>query len=291
MGTGYTVQAASAETFGYRNVQFSRQIAQQEALEQRREIVINANDALIQRTVRAYGGNYTRKGESKILIFNEKVYKYALASRMNDVRTEVEIRVLFRDFQKSYFMDVLASSGAVFELKTADALHQRHRSQLLNYLLLTGLKHGKLVNLRPEKVDHEFVNATQTLSERCSFSINNSGFLPSKGFGLTEQSLIIELIKDWGTGLERSLYEEAIIHFLSGHSLTNNEIDVVLNGNVVATQPGLLCAPCIALKVTTFENNTDIYRQDLIRFLARTPLETIQWINISRNRISLVTIT
>lgn len=75
MGTGYKIQAVSAETFEHRNVQFSRQVAQQEALEQRGEKVINANDALIQRTVRAYGGNYTRKGESKVLIINEKVYK------------------------------------------------------------------------------------------------------------------------------------------------------------------------------------------------------------------------
>ena len=73
--TGYTVQAVSAETFGHRNVQFTRQVAQQEALEKRGEKVINANDALIQRTVRAYGGKYTRKGESKVLIINEKVYK------------------------------------------------------------------------------------------------------------------------------------------------------------------------------------------------------------------------
>ena len=75
MGTAYTVQAVSAETFEHRNVQFFRQIAQQEALEQRGEKVINANDVLIQRTVRAYGGNYTRKGESKVLIINKKVYK------------------------------------------------------------------------------------------------------------------------------------------------------------------------------------------------------------------------
>ncbi len=224
-------------------------------------------------------------------LFDEKVFKNALASRLDDIQTEVEIRVLFRDFQKSYFMDILASSGAVFELKTVDALHQRHHSQLLNYLLLTDLKHGKLVNLRPEKIEHEFVNATQTRVGRCSFSIHNSGFQPADGFGLAEQSLVVELIKDWGTGLERSLYEEAIIHFLGGDSLINNEIDVVLNGDVVATQPSLLCAPCTGLKVTTFENNTDIYRQNLIRFLARTTLETIQWINISRNRISLETIT
>ena len=158
-------------------------------------------------------------------LFDEKVYKNAVASRLDDIQTEVEIRVVFRDFQKSYFMDILASSGAVFELKTVDTLLQRHRSQLLNYLLLTGLKHGKLVNLRPEKVEHEFINAKQTLQERCSFSIHNSGFHSSNGFGSAEQALIIELIRDSGTGLERSLYEEAILHFIGDYSLSSNETD------------------------------------------------------------------
>jgi hypothetical protein len=29
---------------------------------------------------------------------------------------------------------------------------------LMHYLFLTGLPHGKLVNLRPEQVEHAFVN-------------------------------------------------------------------------------------------------------------------------------------
>ncbi|MDF7801091.1 GxxExxY protein [Pontiellaceae bacterium B1224] len=224
-------------------------------------------------------------------LFDEIVYKNTLKSRMDNIETEVEIKVSFRDFHKSYFMDVLASSGAVLELKAVDTLHQRHRSQLLNYLLLTELKHGKLVNLRPEMVQHEFINATQTLEERQLFNIQDSGWHSSIGFESTEKSLLIELIRDWGTGLERSLYEEALIHLIADQNLINNEVDVLLNGNVVATQPVLLCSPSTALKLTTFENNTDIYRKDLCQFLAKTPLKTIQWINISRGLIALETIT
>lgn len=51
------------------------QLAQQEALERRGQKILDANDALIQRTVRAYGGNYFHQDKSKVLIFREKVYK------------------------------------------------------------------------------------------------------------------------------------------------------------------------------------------------------------------------
>ena len=81
--------------------------------------------------------------------FDEDIYRDEIARRDPDVRPEVLIEVTFRDFRKPYFMDLLASGGLVFELKTVEKLVHRHRSQLLNYLLLTGLPHGKLVKLHP----------------------------------------------------------------------------------------------------------------------------------------------
>lgn len=224
-------------------------------------------------------------------LFNEKVYKKALEQRIGEFQTEVEVRVSFRDFHKSYFMDALASSGAVFELKAVETLHQRHRSQLLNYLLLTEIQHGKLVNVRAEKVEHEFVNATQTHADRIRFSSNDAAWHSSIGFGTAEKSLVLEMLHDWGTGLERSLYEEALIHFFGGEGTVACEIDVTHNGHFVSKQPAFLCAPDTAFKVTTFENDIANYRNDLSRFLNKTSLETIQWINISRNRITFETVT
>ena len=49
--------------------------AREKALEQRADQVIEMNDALIQRTIQANGGNYFHQGKSKILIFNRKIYK------------------------------------------------------------------------------------------------------------------------------------------------------------------------------------------------------------------------
>lgn len=37
---------------------------------------------------------------------------------------------------KSYSIDLLVEGGALFEIKAVDHLHDRHRAQLLNYLLL-----------------------------------------------------------------------------------------------------------------------------------------------------------
>ena len=49
--------------------------AQEEALNQRKKFVMDANDELIQKTLKAHGGNYFRQGRSKVIIFKEKVYK------------------------------------------------------------------------------------------------------------------------------------------------------------------------------------------------------------------------
>lgn len=94
--------------------------------------------------------------------FHEDIYRDEIAWRFPGSRKEVQIEVCFRDFRKDYFMDLLVNAGAVFELKAVQALTDRHRSQLMNYLLLAELPHGKLINLGPELVEHEFVNALLT---------------------------------------------------------------------------------------------------------------------------------
>jgi GxxExxY protein len=201
-------------------------------------------------------------------LFDEKVYQHALAQRIDGLETEVEIKVTFRDFHKSYFMDALASSGAVFELKSVDSIHQRHRAQLLNYLLLADLRHGKLVNVGKETVEHEFINAPLTYKDRIKFIHNDSLWHSSPGFGVAEKMLILELLHDWGTGLSRSLYEEGLVHLFGGESNVLSNIDVIFHGHhIVSHQPAYLCGPNIAFKVTTFENSTDNYRNSLSQFL------------------------
>lgn len=63
--------------------------------------------------------------------FDETIYQTELANRRG-ARIEMPIEVRFEDFKKIYFVDLLVEGGAVFEIKTAAAIHDRHRAQLLN---------------------------------------------------------------------------------------------------------------------------------------------------------------
>ena len=66
--------------------------------------------------------------------FAEKIYQRELAFRIAGARTEVSIDVTIGGFCKTYFIDLLVSGGAIFELKSVGTLAGRHRSQLMNYL-------------------------------------------------------------------------------------------------------------------------------------------------------------
>ncbi len=95
--------------------------------------------------------------------FDEQIYKRELAARTSDAVLEAPITVSFDSFSKTYYLDVLVKAGGLFEFKASDGIHPRHRGQTINYLLLADLEHAKLVNLRPEVVQHEFVNCSQRL--------------------------------------------------------------------------------------------------------------------------------
>src|SRR5271157_5677449 len=99
-------------------------------------------------------------------LFHEKIYHREIVFRIPDSRCEVAVDVQFEDFCKTYYLDLLVGGGAIFELKAVESLMDRHRRQLMHYLFLTDLPHGKLVNLRPERVDHEFVNNVMSLAAR-----------------------------------------------------------------------------------------------------------------------------
>ena len=103
--------------------------------------------------------------------FDEKIYKRELARRYPGVRLEVPIEITHGTFQKMQYMDLLVGEGGIFEFKAADSLVPRHPAQLLHYMLLADLGHGKLVNLGNSKIEHEFVNATLRREDRVRFKV------------------------------------------------------------------------------------------------------------------------
>jgi GxxExxY protein len=223
-------------------------------------------------------------------LFSERAYRNALTTRLKNARTEVQITVAFENFEKSYFMDVVVGEGAIFEIKAVESLNDRHRSQLLNYLLLAELKHGKLINFGPENVEHEFVNTTWTGAERANFSVEDGEWLETEGFGESGKTRLLDVLRDWGVGLDRSLYEDLLIYLLGGERSVMAGVDVFFRNNLVAQQPVALCGSRDAVWLTTFPDDHRGFQNDLNRLAKATALHSIQWINIGRRAVSFRTL-
>src|SRR5580698_11155974 len=79
-----------------------------------------------------------------------------LADGFRSVQTQVPVTITHRDFSKTYRLDLVADD-ALYELKAGTALVGEHETQLLHYIFLLGLRRGKLLNLRPSKVQGKIV--------------------------------------------------------------------------------------------------------------------------------------
>jgi GxxExxY protein len=136
-------------------------------------------------------------------LYHESVYQSEVAEKCSafelSVITEGEILLKLQDFTKSYFIDALVDNGALYELKAVETLQERHEAQLLNYLFLTGLSEGKLVNFSSPSVQYRFVSTTIAPEDRFLFTHNFSEWNADR---LPIRHRIVELVdsilKEWG---------------------------------------------------------------------------------------------
>jgi GxxExxY protein len=82
----------------------------------------------------------------------ESVYETALVFELKNiglkVETQIEVPVIYKgvNLGLGFRMDLLVENKLIVEIKSVEALHDVHKKQLLNYLKLTKLKLGLLVN-------------------------------------------------------------------------------------------------------------------------------------------------
>jgi GxxExxY protein len=220
--------------------------------------------------------------------FDERIYRLELANRISSVRLEEPIKVSFESFHKEYFIDVLVQESAPFEFKAVDALVPRHRAQLINYLLLCDLSHGKLVNVRPEEVKHEFVNSQWRRHDRCAFTVENERWNANIPGSHRLEELLVPLLRDWGAGLEIALYEEAVVHFFAEPD--DSKTGVIISGREVSRQPVRLIAPGIAFKITAFDKSLDAFERHARRFLDHTTLHAVAWVNVTMKTVTFTSL-
>ncbi len=221
-------------------------------------------------------------------LFDEKVYKRELAYRYPGVQLEVPITIRHGAFAKTYHLDVLVADGGLFEFKMAENLVPKHRAQTLNYLYLADLSHGKLVNLRPEQVEHEFVNTTWTREDRLRFELVTDRWQDTVPGASGFREVFTALLRDWGTGLELPLYKEALIHFLGGEAQVLAEVEVRMSDHTLGLQKLSLAAPRTAFFLTALGQSAGSFETDARRLLRHADLDAILWADL---RLATVTLT
>jgi len=222
---------------------------------------------------------------------DESVYHarlwYLLASAGIQAEREVPVTLRFRDFVKPLYLDLVVNQQAIYELKVASSLTPAHLTQLLNYLFLTGAERGKLVNFRPSSVESKFVNAAMNGEERRVFDVEMRDWSGPDDF----RQMIAELVLDFGTGLDRVLYHEAVVHCLGGEDVVTFQLPMQLEGVPLGNQRFHLLHKSEAFLITTFQESLGVGQVvHLKKLLAPSPLRALHWVNIGRHQVSFITI-
>ena len=90
----------------------------------------------------------------------EKVYNNALVvdveSKGRKVAAQQEFKVLYRDrIVGVYYADLVVENKVIVEVKSVEKIDDIHRAQLLNYLRISGIRVGLLINFARPKLEYE----------------------------------------------------------------------------------------------------------------------------------------
>jgi GxxExxY protein len=90
----------------------------------------------------------------------EKVYENALAHelalRKHGVTPQKEFTVTYKNKEVGvYYADLVVDDSVVVEVKSVSALEDVHRAQVINYLRISGIRVGLLLNFARPKLKFE----------------------------------------------------------------------------------------------------------------------------------------
>ncbi|QDS95184.1 hypothetical protein FF011L_39770 [Roseimaritima multifibrata] len=221
---------------------------------------------------------------------DERIYERNLVARLVEIPVstarQVPVVVSHRSFRKMYFLDLIVSRLGLYELKTVTGLNNEHVAQLLNYLYLLDLPRGKLINFRSPKVQSRFVNAPLSREQRTSFSIKKDRFNGDPYL----LDMTLEMVRDLGTALTSSLYQEVLVALLGGEDAAIAMLPMKANGIPLGKQRFHLASPSEGLCVTCFRHIPVDYEYQVRSLLRHSPLTATQWINIDSGSVTFKTI-
>ena len=90
----------------------------------------------------------------------EKVYENGLAWELTldgrQVIQQAEFPVMFREKNVgTYYADMVVDGKVIVEVKAVDVITDIHRAQLINYLRISGLRVGLIINFSRPRIEFE----------------------------------------------------------------------------------------------------------------------------------------
>jgi len=88
----------------------------------------------------------------------EAALKYLLEQQGYKVERQVELPIYWEDVKldQKYRMDLVVNDNIILELKAVNFVDKEHRRQLFNYLNLTHMTYGMLINFSPKGLFSEW---------------------------------------------------------------------------------------------------------------------------------------
>lgn len=206
-------------------------------------------------------------------------------------RREVEILVTHGTFRKSYYMDLLFEGALMVEAKVVDALSDAHKAQAIQYLLLSGMHDGLLVNLRTPRVQKHFVSTSLNSQTRREFVVDDSEWQRANSGSDRLRVALEDLLEDWGLFLGLPLYREALGHLLGGAQSVFRRIALFDGQRPFGMHDVCLVDHETMFTLTALKEGKDEMRSQLERLLGHTELRCMQWINFDRHHVKLTTIS
>lgn len=148
----------------------------------------------------------------------------------------------------------------------------------------------RMPEVRLEAVEHEFVNAQRRRSDCDEIRVHADRWDRSIPGAKNLLEFVVAMLSDLGTGLETSLYEAAIQHFIGGQDRVEADIPVEFNGHIVGQQRMGLMAPRVAIIVSGLDHGQNSFEKQIYHLLTHTDLDAIGWINVNLTDVVFITL-
>lgn len=228
-------------------------------------------------------------------LFDERVYENDIAARLRgegfEVHTQEPVLVTHGSFEKTYRLDLVVNQ-MLYELKAVSGLIPEHDMQALHYAMLQDVRLVKLINFGGERVRGKLlVNAMHGVS-RHQPTMRNSSWRPLSDNCERLVQQLKDVIRDFGTHLDVSLYNEALVHHFGGENNCVRRVEVSVDGRHLGTHLVQMHSSQHAFFMTCFTTPQPNYLRHLEVLLSHAPeLTGLQWINLNHSRLEITTVT